>query len=321
VTNEDLSTPLRDATSWRAYALPINSFLYHSTPTPFVAFHDLPTWFAQDPLEGYKLVVYNELKRNDPDPNTGVAPPARAANDIFIRRVQTKKSMSLYLMSGTEAQSLAHLKTKYGFPTTFLDKTTREQVAFVWYGLKSNAPRAKAFIDTFCEKVGPSSQHKLDDWRNPFDQDEIMLCPTDIAGKVAWQNGFHCPAAANPGRAVHGYAAITTHRHPNRGLIDGLEQRDPDTHPWFVDSALESPASVPALPLNRLHFSFSASAFIKAATGRTCLTPCQRWRLSTKGPNTLASLVARRRSSTNSSQPAWQARRHWSKRPSCPHAA
>jgi len=179
--------------------------LHHSTDVLFPSFREAATWMSLDKLEGFKMIVKKAVTA---DP---------AAVDMYARKLVANRDLKLFLMKRLQRDSEARL-------THYATAAPVGLAAFpggfpAWYNAPSRIPNAHGvlvpnqvvsdFVDNFCTVV---QQHGFDGWRNPWDQDEIMLCPvmaghgSTIASKVSFNGGWFCPSAKTVGPLATGPA-------------------------------------------------------------------------------------------------------------------
>jgi len=179
-TDQPLRLDIR-ATAGDLYTVKAGTVLHHSTDTLFTAFHERPTWMSLDRTEGFKMVV---------------AQSVRNLRDMYSRKLVANRDLKLFLMKRLQRDSEARL-------THYATAAPVGLAAFpggfpVWYSAPSKNPIIAAFVDNVCAVI---AQHGFDGWRNPWDQDEIMLCPvvnghgTSVASKVSFVGGYFCPYA------------------------------------------------------------------------------------------------------------------------------
>jgi len=170
------------------YTVPLGTTLYHATTGKFPFFNEVSTWFSLDPYEGWRMIMQKAALNNV---------------DAFVRKVTAARNLKLFLMKRTQAQSQAALLALgAGAGAPWFAGADIAAVNGNWYGLTSAAASAVAFIEAFCRIM---QQHAYDGWRNPWDQDEIMVCPvvanpgaanvgTTIASKIVYgAGGWICP--------------------------------------------------------------------------------------------------------------------------------
>jgi hypothetical protein len=157
------------------YTLPKGKILYHATTAKFAAFLEKPTWFSPDQFEGWKMAMWH------------ASFPPRPLN-VYVRKVASARDLTLFLMKPTEELSRAALLENTAW------KWTKEMLQNHWYAI--GAKKTSQFVDDFCRLMGA---HGFHGWRNPWDQDEIMLCSTPVDGyrladKIEYaQGGWFCP--------------------------------------------------------------------------------------------------------------------------------
>ena len=66
-----------------------NQPLYHATGTLFSAFTPSPTWFSQDPVEGFKMIVAQEGVRTAADSE-------HVARDVYVRAFVPTENIRLW---------------------------------------------------------------------------------------------------------------------------------------------------------------------------------------------------------------------------------
>jgi len=197
--------PNIDINDERKLTLAQDTILTHGTDVLFKVFNAKPTWFSHDPTEGIKMAIMgnlNKVRANNPD---------KPATDLYVRSVKVKRNLKLYVMAATEKASLDHLVAAYRFPkqgkfvlgskasdTTELAVAAQALADWTWYGRPTDSSAAFEFTKKFCAFMGeyvnsPNTVAELigtrlvsrnfDGWRNPYDQDEIMLCMPTPANK------------------------------------------------------------------------------------------------------------------------------------------
>jgi len=171
-----LNKDITDAAS-TSYIVPKNTPMYHCTSVKFKQLREGPTWFSLDVVEGFKMAV-KQAKVN--------------GRDNVCLTAQPTADLKLYLMKRTEALSRADL-APLGGPRVWPNAIP------AWYGKPyATNPLVQQFVNDFCTVMG---REGFVGWRNPWDQDEIMLCPifngvgTSIASKIAYGPVVVCPIA------------------------------------------------------------------------------------------------------------------------------
>ena len=185
----------------RALTLAKDTMLTHGTNVLFKEFNPKPTWFSHDPTEGIKMSMMVQLNQAQ----------NKQAADLYVRSVKVARNLKLYVMSATEKASLDHLVEVYRFPKQgkFVvgrpaSQSTPEIVEaqplrdWSWYGKSTDSSAAFEFTKKFCAFMGEYVNNQnvvadlvgkrlirrnFDGWRNPYDQDEIMLCMPTPANK------------------------------------------------------------------------------------------------------------------------------------------
>jgi len=175
-TDRPLQRDITDIAS-TAYTVPKNTAMYHCTSVKFQKLREGPTWFSLDVSEGFKMAVKQGVLKS---------------RDTLCHKVQPTKDLKLFLMKRKEALSRIDLNTNAQGGVRVWPRAIPP-----WYGKPYNSNVAvQGFVDDFCTVMGAEG---YDGWRNPWDQDEIMLCPitnnvgTSIASKISYVGVILCP--------------------------------------------------------------------------------------------------------------------------------
>ena len=279
------------------YKVPKDTIMYHATPNHFAAFYERPTWFSMDAKEGFTLAVGNVEDK-----------PVK----LYVRRVKASRDLNLFLMKRTEAESktaLMNLQTSSGvrpwraarFQVQYALKSDGYPIlpkqltgarkpltdaGLVWYAQKSrNAPLPEQFIRAFCAIM---PQLGYDGWRNPWDQDEVMLCAkttenvpeeigTTIESKVTMFGGLVCPVSKwQPVISMYGSETDTLHKIiPMQDAKGGLIQR---MHAIAVSKAVANSIKTGVLRPVTFDVLQANDSTQDALDASCCDAPDARWR-------------------------------------------
>lgn len=163
-----------------------NQPVWFTTEKKLTHFDMRMTWTSPNMLDSWRLIAQRVASQAKTEGGELLV-DTKTTPHIYVNRCELDPTLRLFPLHHTESISIKAMQKEDREFAQLTDK-------FRWMGLPAHDVRAKNFANKFCQYFNRRTRDHLpyDGWRNPWDQNEIMLCrPTQLT----CQGGFICNTA------------------------------------------------------------------------------------------------------------------------------